>query len=44
MAPNTLDLNKNNLGVFMEYVRICITFGVTHILRLFWRDHWNKPL
>ena len=32
MIPNTLDLNKNNLCVFMYYVRICITFGVIHIL------------
>lgn len=35
MAPNTLDMNKNNLCVFVEYVQICITFGVTHILHLF---------
>lgn len=30
-----LDLNKNNLCVFMYYVRICTTFGVTHVLHLF---------
>lgn len=28
----------------MYYVRICITFGVTHVSCSFGRYHWNKFL
>lgn len=44
MTSNILDLNKNNFCVFMYYVRICITFGVTHVSCSFGRYHWNKFL